>query len=257
MRRSTSPTSPRSSCAAIKPTGESTQQSRNWLDRIRALPAVRRWPALGAWSFPIEPDASAEFEPAVWLASEAPSIVFMSPAPGGYTGVRLDELSQGRTILVDIKAGTDRHLVMTGEDGRHRLLVRGAGPGDELAFTLIPDRALDLRAAAATRLARLPLAESTTIGRRRDRPSRFQIHRLTLLLRVADHLAAAESGMSTRDIAITTAYPWLVPGRSIEWKSSAERRQTQRLLREARSLVEGGYRNLLSGSLRSRTFTSK
>lgn len=184
--------------------------------------------------------------------------MLLVPAPEGVEGVRLADLAKDRAVEVDIRNGLDRHLVMTGVDGRHRLLVRGAGPDDELACTLIPDDAIDLRAAAAMRLAGLRRTESTTIGRVGDHPSRFQAHRLTLLVRVADHLTAAKAGsMSTRDIAIKTAYSWLVAGRSIEWKSSPERRQTQRLMREARDLVEGGYRNLLRGRLGSRTFTSK
>lgn len=185
-------------------------------------------------------------------------MVLLSPAPEGFAGVCLDDLSRDRAMLIDIRDGRNRHLVTVNGDDRHRLLVRDAGPDDDLAFTLIPDGLLEMRAAAVANLLGSLRAGSTAIGSRRNRPSRFQLHRLTLLLRVADHLSAADAGAaSVRDVAMQTAYPWLVPGRSIEWKTSAERRHTQRLMREARGLVEGGYRNLLRGSLTSRTFTSK
>ncbi|MDD3799486.1 MAG: DUF2285 domain-containing protein [Novosphingobium sp.] len=36
-------------------------------------------------------------------------------------------------------------------------------------------------------------------------------------------------------------------GRGNEWKSSAERRRTQRLIDEALALMDGGYRALLRG----------
>lgn len=195
----------------------------------------------------------------MWLASEAPSVVLMSPAPKEFAGVRMDRISRGRATLVDIRDGTNRHLVMRSDDGRDRLLVRDAGPDDDLACTLIADGSLEMRAAAATSLLSSRRgARAKVSGRGRPRPSRFQVHRLSLLLRVADELAAVDAGeVSMRDIAMKTAYPWLIPGRSIEWKGSAERRQTQRLVSEARGLVEGGYRNLLRGSLISRPITSK
>ena len=182
----------------------------------------------------------------------------MFPAPEGFAGVRMTNLSAGRAMLVNIRDGKSRHLVMTSGDDRHRLLVRDAGPDDELACTLIPDGSFDIRGAAAAALFGVPESPRKISGRGRYRPSRFQLHRLTLLLRVADQLADADAGtVSVRDIALKTAYPWLVPARSIEWKGSAERRQTQRLMSEARGLVEGGYRKLLRGDLASRPFTSK
>src|SRR2546426_2501093 len=46
-------------------------------------------------------------------------------------------------------------------------------------------------------------------------------------------------------------------GRGMEWKSSTERRRTQRLIGEALALMHRGYRNLLRGTLRSEEHTSE
>jgi len=53
--------------------------------------------------------------------------------------------------------------------------------------------------------------------------------------------------ITTHEIARHHVYPQLSIGRGNEWKSSAERRRTQRLIDEALALMNGGYRTLLRG----------
>lgn len=66
------------------------------------------------------------------------------------------------------------------------------------------------------------------------------------MLRILDVLGPVDEGRpSLRDIAGTVLYPGSSFPRAIEWKSSAERRQTSRMVREAISLRDGGYRALL------------
>lgn len=83
------------------------------------------------------------------------------------------------------------------------------------------------------------------------RPSDLQRHRLTIMLRILDCLGPADGHKpSIREIAMKAVYPWADFGRSIEWKASSARRQTQRLTNEAVYMAEGGYRNLLNGNIR-------
>lgn len=71
-----------------------------------------------------------------------------------------------------------------------------------------------------------------------------------LLLRILDRLAGPETCLPTlRTIAMDVVYPHSQFGRVIEWKSSSERRQTQRLVSEARFLMKAGYRDLLKGRM--------
>src|SRR3546814_424331 len=55
------------------------------------------------------------------------------------------------------------------------------------------------------------------------------------------------AGVTSHDVARLIIYPRLSVGRGAEWKSSSERRRTQRLIEEARGLMQGGYRALLAG----------
>jgi len=83
------------------------------------------------------------------------------------------------------------------------------------------------------------------------RPSDLQKHRLTIMLRILDCLVPADGHQpSIREIAMKAVFPWADFGRSIEWKASSARRQTQRLTNEAIYMAEGGYRNLLNGDIR-------
>ncbi|WP_348638147.1 DUF2285 domain-containing protein [Blastomonas fulva] len=79
-------------------------------------------------------------------------------------------------------------------------------------------------------------------------PTEFQHQRLQLLCDILDLVAVsgAES-LSTHELAFRRIYPGMTIGRGAEWKSSSHRRRTQRLIAEARALMNGGYRALLAG----------
>lgn len=77
-------------------------------------------------------------------------------------------------------------------------------------------------------------------------PSSYQRYRLALLLDVFDAIDGPEGGTtSLREIARNVVYRHLDLGSAIEWKSSSQRRQVQRLKNEALFFVNGGYRRLL------------
>lgn len=71
------------------------------------------------------------------------------------------------------------------------------------------------------------------------------------MLAILDHLVGAtDKEVTIRSLAETFVFPGTGSGRSIEWKTSSSRRQTQRLVREAIAMTNGGYRKLLNGSIR-------
>lgn len=69
-----------------------------------------------------------------------------------------------------------------------------------------------------------------------------------MLLDILDAVLDRErTGMTTHEIARRHVYPAMTIGRGNQWKSSAERRRTQRLIDEALGLMDGGYLGLLRG----------
>lgn len=78
-------------------------------------------------------------------------------------------------------------------------------------------------------------------------PTAAQRRRLALMLAALDF--ADGSTPSLRRIAEAVLYPRHDLGRAIEWKSSSQRRQAQRLVNGARHLVETGYLDLLKGRI--------
>ena len=143
---------------------------------------------------------------------------------------------------------TGRHLVLGDVDGLHRLWMRAPLDGGSLAYVLPRDDAIDLRYAAIQRLDRRLAGAPPMRLPPGFVPTPFQRRRLSMLLDILDAVLDRErSGITTHEIARQHVYPALDIGRGNEWKSSAERRRTQRLIDEALGLMNGGYRALLRG----------
>ncbi len=136
---------------------------------------------------------------------------------------------------------------------RHRILIKP--PASSVSgYVVSPDRWVRMRLDAIK-----AFDERTRPGRRATpnyslKPSGYQKSRLTLLLKIIDALHQPGDGRfaTLREIAKKVIYPNMDPGRAIEWKASSHRRQTQRLIAEARALVDGGYRFLLKGTMPQR-----
>ncbi|KAA3517875.1 DUF2285 domain-containing protein [Agrobacterium vitis] len=75
-----------------------------------------------------------------------------------------------------------------------------------------------------------------------QRFSRYQIYRLSLMLRAWDGMTG---GASRQEIASTLLNRDVKKLRSIDWKNAPERRRLIRLLKTSRELIEGGYLRLL------------
>lgn len=158
----------------------------------------------------------------------------------------------GRHIVAE-QHEEDRHcLVLDGRRARHRLRIIGAG-------AVHP--AYEFRVPADPHLSeRLTALSAFVLGARPDRnflPTPYRRHRLVRLLAILDLAERSDhDGSLLRRIAIEIFSSRAAQGRAIDWKSSSERRQAQRLLAEARSTADIGYRNLLAGHAACMTLTA-
>ncbi|WP_260929124.1 DUF2285 domain-containing protein [Novosphingobium sp. 9] len=215
---------------------------------------ARSWPGDGAWRFPCDPDVSASDGPALWLARAVPAVVILEPAPPGMDGITAHALFSWPDIQADRILADGRHLVLGDCNVPHRIWLRSLDPARALAVSVPGDAFADRRFAAARHLLRrLKLAPDHGAGAEEARGSGtalspFQRARLAMLLGILDDIGAADRPrMSLHDIAGRHVYRGMTLGRGAVWKTSSQRRRTQRLIREALGLMHGGYRDLLVG----------
>lgn len=136
-----------------------------------------------------------------------------------------------------------RHLIFEGECRRYRILIKPARVGLESGYIIQHDPWLESRIRAILDFNKA--LEGTKILKP-ARPTNYQRRRLELLLAILDNQFLPDGRRRTlRQLARTIIYPRSDLGRAIEWKSSSERRHTQRLVSEARHLIQQGYRTLL------------
>lgn len=217
---------------------------------IRAHRPVGRWLKIGASSFPFCPNVPARREPAIWLVTEAPSTIVLVPAPRDLGQVEPAKLFEGRKIVTDIHDTAHRYLILSDRLGLHRLLVIEPNSSTGHVYAIVPDSWQENRAAAVARFGRSCERKQPNAHPAGLFPTAYQRHRLELMLKMLDHLAEThQTDRAARSIAQHVIYPRHKLGRAIEWKSSSERRQTQRLLNTARFLAQEGYRELLKGRI--------
>jgi len=184
------------------------------------------------------------------LASLSPATVILDAGPPECTDARLLDIDAWPIILTDRVLSDGRHLVLGDLDGFHRIWLRDVSASQPLAYVIVRDAAIDLRLAAVQRLDRrlagAPPLRTTNSFRPAPRPRR----RLNLLLDILDVLHEPGGAKTSYDIARRLLYRDLQVARGMDWKSSTERRRTMRLVEQARSLMNGGYRGLLRGHVK-------
>lgn len=170
----------------------------------------------------------------------------MEPAPYGFHHAAPFDPLAWPLILADRQLPDGRHLVLGDIDGPHHLWLRSNDPAEPLAFAIICDNLADLRHKAAARLGRRLSGAPPARQFKVFKPTPYQQYRLKLLLAVLDmvNLPNGEAA-TTYMVARSLVYPHMHICSSAEWKSSSERRQTQRLIDDALTLMRGGYRALL------------
>jgi hypothetical protein len=198
------------------------------------------WHAHGGWTFAIAPEADVQGFPAFWCPEAAACVIVVTAIRRGHSEI---PGIAGRRVVAEQRDGICRYVVLDGRRGRHRLKI--VGTGNRNAGTEFRTRADPF---VATRIAALSALVLGTVWPSRILPSSYRRHQLVRLLAVLD--LVIETGQETsvlRRIAAGFCAGRAARARSIEWKSSSERRQAQRLLAEARRMEAVGYRRLLTG----------
>lgn len=214
------------------------------------MPATE-WPSHGALNFPIDPAFSSAESPAIWRATDNPTIIVISAGQPGATWT--DSVLADYSVQAERFSDAGRHLVLADDLGIHRLLVQKPGALAQTGFFVPDDKWLTIRLKALSRFraSNGPLARAMA---KELRPSAYQRFRLERMLAILDRMdGSSPGGRTMRDIAAQILFPNAEPVRAIEWKTSSERRQTQRLVAEARRYMFGDYRTLLNGSMGKQT----
>src|SRR5690606_31049688 len=134
-------------------------------------------------------------------------------------------------------------MIFEGKWRRYRILIKPARLGLDGGYIIQHDPWLEARISAIRDFNKA--LEGAEILRP-TRPTNYQRRRLELLLAILDsHFLPDGRRRTLRQLAQTIIYPGSDLGRAIEWKSSSQRRHTQRLVNEAHHLMRQGYRALL------------
>ena len=134
-------------------------------------------------------------------------------------------------------------MVFQGQYRRYRILIQPARLGLQGGYILQHDPWLEARISAIRDFNKALEGRETV---KPARPTNYQRRRLELLLAILDSQFLPDGRRRTlRQLAQKIIYPGSDLGRAIEWKSSSQRRHTQRLVNEAHHLMREGYRALL------------
>lgn len=184
------------------------------------------------------------------MASGSPATVILDAAPHDSVRAPLSDIDTWPIILTDRVLSDGRHLVLGDVDGFHHIWLRDMHSMQSFAYVIVRDAAIAMRLAAVQRLDRRLAGAPPLRLPNAFRPAPRQRRRLNLLLDILDVLHEPVGAKTSYDIARRLLYPDLKLGRGMDWKSSTERRRTMRLIEQARSLMNGGYRDLLRGHLK-------
>lgn len=199
-------------------------------------------PSNGACAFLLDPDRSANETAIFWRPELVASVLMLEAAPAVFRAARrLEQLDLTHAAL-HAQPGGERAINLADPDGDHHFVAGAIDPAQPLAVLLPLDDNFHIRAQAALRFQRRllgraagPLPRALTLTPR---------HRLRLV-RMVRALDGRSSGATYREIA---AVLFEAHQRSAtEWKTSSIRAQTIRLVKDAETMVRGGYLRLLAG----------
>lgn len=242
------PISRRNSCGVIR-TIATSSLARSARVAVNPRPSPRgEGRDHGALNFLVDPSLSADVCPAIWRPEDNPGVVL---AAHGLRNCSLFKAAlSGRPVLVDARTQNGHHLVLAGKRARHRILI--GDHGDRAGYIVRADRSMPFALAALGAFHENRCGPRAAAARTILMPTAYQRHRLALLVSILDRLEqSASRGATIRQIAGELVFPGQTFDRAIDWKSSSHRRQTQRLVAEARRMMATGYRDLLRGCMRS------
>lgn len=190
----------------------------------------------------LDPDRSANETAIFWLPELVASVLMLEAAPSVFrTARRLEQLDLTHATLHAQPSGEDA-IILADPDGDHHLVVGAIDPAQPLAVLLPLDDNFHIRAEAALRFQR------RLFGRTAGPPPRA----LTLtpryrlrLVRMVRALDGRSSGATYREIAAVLFEAHQQS--ATEWKTSSIRAQAIRLVKDAETMVRGGYLRLLAG----------
>ena len=199
-------------------------------------------PRNGGYDFLLDPDRSASETAIFWRPELVASVLMLEAAPAVFrTARRLEQLDLTR-VTPHALPGGEGAIVLADPDGDHCLVADAIGPTQPLAVLLPLDDNFHIRAEAALRFQRHlfgraagPLPRALTLTPR---------HRLRLV-RMVRAFDGRSAGATYREIAgVLFDRQWQS---ATEWKMSSIRAQTIRLVKDAQTMMHGGYLRLLAG----------
>lgn len=199
-------------------------------------------PSNGACAFLLDPDRSANETAIFWRPELVASVLMLEAAPAVFRAARQFEQLDLTHAALHAQASGERAIILADPDGDHHLVAGAIDPAQPLAVLLPLDENFHIRAQAALRFQRRlfgraagPLSRALTLTQR---------HRLRLV-RMVRALDGRSSGASYREIAgVLFDTSWQS---ATEWKTSSIRAQTIRLVKDAQTMMHGGYLRLLAG----------
>lgn len=203
---------------------------------------MRAQPRNGGCSFLLDPDRSAIETAIFWRPELVASVLVLEAAPAAFRAARRLEHLDLTQATRHARPGSEGAIVVADPDGDHHLVAAAIDSAQPLAVLLPLDDKFHIRAQAALRLQRRlfgraagPLPRALTLTPR---------HRLRLV-RMVRALDGQSSGASYREIARVLFDTQRQS--ATEWKTSSIRAQTIRLVKDAQTMMRGGYLRLLAG----------
>jgi len=193
---------------------------------------------VGGCDFGADPRLGYRDQPVVWTAEALPTVLDVRPSDPGVAAFPLDAKPLLRAVTT--LAGDDtaeRYGVIPSEAGDHRVRLSGAVTA-EIAVVLPLDHFFDHRAAAALRLWRA--LKGLKAGPDAMPLTHYARRQLILVLRALD---GVRDGADERDIAAALFNVRTANRRA--WLASEHYARLRRLLARGRTLLNGGYRQIL------------
>lgn len=213
------------------------RQAGHALHRDKGAP-----PRNGDCAFLIDPDRSAHDTAIFWRPELVASVLLLEAAPAVFQMARRLEQLDLTLATVHTLRGSGTAIVLPHPGGDHHLILGAIDPAQPLAVLLPLDDSFHIRAEAALRFQRRPFGRATgPPPRALTLTPRYRLR----LVRMVRALDGRSSGATYREIAAVLFEAHQQS--ATEWKTSSIRAQTIRLVKDAETMVRGGYLRLLAG----------
>ncbi len=199
-------------------------------------------PSNGGCDFLLDPDRSASETAIIWRPEVFASVLILESAPAVFRTARPLEQRDLAHDTIHAQPRGEGAIILADPDGDHHLVADAIDLAQPLAVLLPLDDSFHIRAEAALRFQRRLFGRATGPPPRALTLTPRYRQRLVRMVRALD---GRSSGATYREIA---AVLFETHQRSATaWKTSSIRAQTIRLVKDAETMVRGGYLRLLAG----------